>query len=129
MIGYFEETKLANLSVGDPVDITLMAGDTHLNGHVASIGRGIAIDNFAPGERNLPNVDPTFQWVRLAQRVPVTIDFDRSPTDLGLSVGLSATVHVQPDRADARDAAVGEDGLIGLPAERTAPDGDGGTTD
>ena len=73
VIGYFEETKLANLAVGDPVDIELMAGDTHLNGHVASIGRGIAIDNFAPGERNLPNVNPVFQWVRLAQRVPVTI--------------------------------------------------------
>ncbi|WP_123592508.1 HlyD family secretion protein [Salinisphaera orenii] len=126
---YFEETKLPRIDVGDPVRISLMARDGPLRGHVASIGHGIAVANNAPGERNLPNVDPTFQWVRLAQRVPVTIDFDRSPTDLGLSVGLSATVHVQPDRADARDAAVGEDGLIGLPAERTAPDGDGGATD
>lgn len=104
VIGYFEETKLANLSVGDPVDITLMAGDTHLNGHVASIGRGIAIDNFAPGERNLPNVNPVFQWVRLAQRVPVTIVFDKRPASLPLSVGLTATVHVRPEQAGERDA-------------------------
>ncbi len=41
-----------------------MAGDTHLKGHVASIGRGIAVGNNAPGERNLPDVNPTFQWVR-----------------------------------------------------------------
>lgn len=92
---YFEETKLAAIEVGDAVDIELMAGDTHLKGHVASIGRGIAVSNNAPGERNLPNVDPTFQWVRLAQRVPVTIDFDRAPEKLPLSVGLTATVHVK----------------------------------
>ena len=103
VIGYFEETKLANLAVGDPVDIELMAGDTHLEGHVASIGRGIAIDNFAPGERNLPTVDPVFQWVRLAQRVPVTIVFDKRPATLPLSVGLTATVHVRPDEAGDHD--------------------------
>lgn len=118
---YFEETKLPRIDVGDPVRISLMASDAPLRGHVASIGHGIAVANNAPGERNLPNVDPTFQWVRLAQRVPVTIDFDRSPTDLGLSVGLSATVHVQPDRADARAATEGENGLMAPPAERAAP--------
>lgn len=97
---YFEETKLAKIAVGDPADITLMAGDTHLKGHVASIGRGIAVGNNAPGERNLPNVSPTFQWVRLAQRVPVTIAFDRPPQKLPLSVGLTATVHVHPKASD-----------------------------
>jgi len=96
VIAYFEETKLAGINVGDHANITLMAGNTHLNGHVASIGRGIAVTNNALGERNLPSVDPTFQWVRLAQRVPVTIDFDRRPETLPLSVGLTATVHVQP---------------------------------
>ncbi|RJS90951.1 HlyD family secretion protein [Salinisphaera sp. Q1T1-3] len=96
VIAYFEETKLDSVKVGDPADIVLMAGDTHLHGHVASIGRGIAIDNYTPGERNLPQVNPTFQWVRLAQRVPVTITFDKRPETLPLSVGLTATVHVHP---------------------------------
>jgi len=101
---YFEETKLAAINIGDHADIELMAGDTHLNGHVASIGRGIAVANNAPGERNLPNVDPTFQWVRLAQRVPVTIAFDRAPETLPLSVGLTATVRVRPDDSHSRRA-------------------------
>lgn len=96
VIAYFEETKLANIDVGDAADIELMAGDTHLNGHVTSFGRGIAISDYAQGERNLPDVNPTFQWVRLAQRIPVTITFDRPPETLPLSVGLTATVHVHP---------------------------------
>lgn len=96
VIAYFEETKLARIHVGDPVDITLMAGDTHLKGHVASIGRGIAVSDYASGERNLPNVNPTFQWVRLAQRIPVTIDFEKPAEKLPLSVGLTATVYAHP---------------------------------
>ncbi|MDA3922512.1 MAG: HlyD family secretion protein [Salinisphaera sp.] len=102
---YFEETKLARIQVGAHANITLMAGDTHLSGHVTSIGRGIAVPNNAKGERNLPSVNPTFQWVRLAQRVPVTIAFDRSPEKLPLSVGLSATVHVQPDSRTHQESA------------------------
>ncbi|MES1924544.1 HlyD family secretion protein [Salinisphaera sp. T31B1] len=94
---YFEETKLPHIQLGDRVRIDLMSSDRTLAGRVTSIGRGIAVANNAPGERNLPNVDPVFQWVRLAQRVPVTIDFDRPPTELPLSVGLSATVHVRTD--------------------------------
>lgn len=100
---YFEETKLPRIAVGDSVRINLMSMDGAIAGHVASIGRGIAVANNAPGERNLPDVNPTFQWVRLAQRVPVTIAFDESPNRLPLSVGLSATVHVQPDTHDAKD--------------------------
>jgi multidrug resistance efflux pump len=97
---YFEETKLSHIDVGDPVDIDLMASPEPLHGHVASIGRGIAVANNAPGERNLPNVDPVFQWVRLAQRVPVTIAFDSRPDMRVLTVGLSATVHVRPEEAE-----------------------------
>jgi multidrug resistance efflux pump len=96
VLAYFEETKLAHIHAGDPVDITLMAGGTKLKGHVRSLGRGIAMSNFAPGERNLPKVNPTFQWVRLAQRIPVTIYFDKPVEELPLSVGLTATVHVHP---------------------------------
>lgn len=109
---YFEETKLARISVGDPADITLMAGDTHLDGHVASIGRGIAVDNNAPGERNLPQVNPTFQWVRLAQRVPVTITFDRAPKKLPLAVGLTATVHVHPKDDDDQNGPATNNGRL-----------------
>lgn len=105
VIGYFEETKLGKIDVGDPVDIHLMAGDLTLKGHVASIGRGIAVDNNTSGERNLPDVNPTFQWVRLAQRIPVTIAFDKPPQTLPLSVGLSATVRVTPRESSSGSQA------------------------
>ncbi|KEZ77492.1 HlyD family secretion protein [Salinisphaera hydrothermalis] len=115
---YFEETKLSKIAVGDPAEIVLMDGDKHFKGHVASIGRGIAIPNNAKGERNLPNVDPTFQWVRLAQRVPVTIAFDRAPQKLPLSVGLTATVHVHPnaDKDNGYDASAHKGNLRWSPA-------------
>jgi multidrug resistance efflux pump len=113
---YFEETKLPHIDVGDPVRIDLMASDRKLAGHVTSIGRGIAVGNNAPGERNLPSVDPVFQWVRLAQRVPVSIAFDRRPADLALTVGLSATVHVNPqDRSEELESAP-RDGLVSPPS-------------
>ena len=111
---YFEETKLPHIGTGDRVRIDLMASDRRLAGHVASIGRGIAVANNASGERNLPNVDPVFQWVRLAQRVPVTIAFDDLPDDLALTVGLSATVHVQPDARPGAPSAP-HDGLVKPP--------------
>lgn len=113
---YFEETKLPHIRIGDPVRIDLMASDLKLSGHVTSIGRGIAVANNAPGERNLPNVDPVFQWVRLAQRVPVTIAFDRRPPDLALTVGLSATVHVNPQQ-DPETAPKPRDGLVKPPVD------------
>lgn len=117
---YFEETKLPRIALGDHVSINLMSSDMPLHGRVTSIGRGIAVANNAPGERNLPNVDPVFQWVRLAQRVPVTIDFDRPPAELPLTVGLSATVHVQPRDDERDDESAGmtpHDGLVSPPAD------------
>ncbi len=91
---YFEETKLAHLSIGDPATIKLMARSGRFKGHVSNIAYGIAVANNAKGERNLPNVAPKFQWVRLAQRIPVKIVFDH-PKKVGrLSVGMTATVHI-----------------------------------
>ncbi|PRY65231.1 RND family efflux transporter MFP subunit [Vreelandella songnenensis] len=96
VVGYFEETKMATISVGDPVDVVLMNGDTHLNGHVAGIGRGIADSNTSLNQQLLPQVAPTFNWVRLAQRIPVRIALDDLPDDTLLSVGMTATVRVRP---------------------------------
>lgn len=118
VIAYFEETKLAHIHIDDPVRIDLMASEHELSGHVVSIGRGIAVANNASGERNLPSVDPVFQWVRLAQRVPVTIAFDERPAGLALTVGLSATVHVSPGQPEDRGAdAEPRDGLVKPPAD------------
>ena len=66
--GYFEETKLRRIATGAPATIRLMGFDPLLSGHVTSIGRGIADENGTLDELGLPAVNPTFSWVRLAQR-------------------------------------------------------------
>ncbi|MDQ7727861.1 HlyD family secretion protein [Halomonas sp. SpR8] len=96
VVGYFEETKMGSIKVGDPVDVILMNGDTHLEGSVTGIGRGIADSNTTLNQQLLPQVAPTFNWVRLAQRIPVRISLDEVPDETLLSVGMTATVRVRP---------------------------------
>ena len=97
--GYFEETKMPHIRVGDPVDIRLMSGGTHLNGTVEGIARGITDSADPLGADLLANVNPTFNWVRLAQRVPVRIriDTDHMPAGTVLVAGMTATLIVHPD--------------------------------
>ncbi|SMF98499.1 Membrane fusion component of tripartite multidrug resistance system [Burkholderia singularis] len=94
--GYFEETKLPHVKIGAKAQMRLMSGEV-LKGHVESISRGI-YDRDNPQSRDLvADVNPTFNWVRLAQRVPVRIHIDEVPKDLVLSAGTTCTVIVQPD--------------------------------
>lgn len=98
--GYFEETKLPHIAVGDPAELQLMSGE-RLKGHVESIARAI-YDRDNPESRELvADVNPTFNWVRLAQRVPVRIHIDEVPQGVLLSAGITATVIVNPERSDA----------------------------
>jgi RND family efflux transporter MFP subunit len=93
--GYFEETKLPRVKIGNKAEIKLMSGGT-LEGHVESISRGI-YDRDNPQSRELlADVNPTFNWVRLAQRVPVRIHIDKVPDDMILSAGTTCTVVVKP---------------------------------
>ncbi|MCS0496825.1 HlyD family secretion protein [Ancylobacter sp. MQZ15Z-1] len=94
--GYFEETKLARIHVGAPVSIKLMGQPETLEGHVESIAAGIEDRERTVGDGLLANINPTFSWVRLAQRVPVRIAFDQTPADVRLVAGLTATVSVGP---------------------------------
>lgn len=95
--GYFEETKLTRIRPGDPARVTLLSGGTVLTGHVMSIAGGIADQQRSETAGQLPNVSPTFTWVRLAQRVPVDIQLDTTDT-ASLIVGSSATVVILPGR-------------------------------
>ena len=91
--GFFEETKLPHVRVGDKADMQLMSGET-LKGHVESISRGI-YDRDNPESRELiADVNPTFNWVRLAQRVPVRIHIDEVPEGVLLAAGITCTVIV-----------------------------------
>jgi RND family efflux transporter MFP subunit len=89
--GYFEETRLARVNIGDKAEMRLMSGGV-LKGHVDSIARGI-YDRDNPQSRELvADVNPTFNWVRLAQRLPVRIHIDEVPPGILLAAGTTCTV-------------------------------------
>jgi RND family efflux transporter MFP subunit len=92
--GYFEETKLPRIHIGDGVKIRLMGDTATLRGHVESIAAGIEDRDRSEGANLLANVNPTFNWVRLAQRVPVRIALESIPTNATLVAGRSATVEI-----------------------------------
>lgn len=94
--GYFEETKLPHVKVGDRATIRLLSGGEDIQGHVDSLASGIADrDNPTSGDL-LADVNPIFTWVRLAQRVPVRIHIDRVPEGMRLAMGMTCTVTLQP---------------------------------
>jgi multidrug resistance efflux pump len=93
---YFEETKLPRIEVGAPARVHLMGENTFIDGHVESVAGGIADRERQEGSDLLANVNPTFSWVRLAQRVPVRIALDHVPPGVRLVTGRTATVEILP---------------------------------
>jgi multidrug resistance efflux pump len=92
---YFEETKIPQIKVGSPVGIQLMDGSPALQGRVEGIARGITdLDNH-DGPELLASVNPTFTWVRLAQRIPVRVRLIHIPPDVLISAGMTCTVVLQ----------------------------------
>lgn len=98
--GYFEETKLPRIHVGDRARIRLMGEDAVLTGHVESIAGGIEDRERRAGANLLANVNPTFAWVRLAQRIPVRIRLDAEADRRQLVSGRTATVAVEGPSLD-----------------------------
>ena len=99
--GYFEETKLPRIHVGDRVRVTPMGG-TRLDGTVESIAAGIADRDRSTGGNLLPSVNPTFNWVRLAQRIPVRVKLDPLAAGTRLVAGETVTVQVVAEAAPAK---------------------------
>ncbi|MBA2934722.1 biotin/lipoyl-binding protein [Sphingomonas sp. CGMCC 1.13654] len=97
--GYFEETKLRHIHVGDEARIRLMGDERDMEGHVDSISAGIADDQSNNSANQLRAVDPTFSWVRLAQRIPVRIHVDRMAAGTQLIAGRTATVTILPEQS------------------------------
>ena len=93
--GYFEETNLAPIRVGDAAQIKLMGQSEILRGHVDSIARAISVSNAQPNNQGVATVNPIFTWVRLAQRIPVRIQIDEVPPGIILSAGMTATVEIE----------------------------------
>jgi multidrug resistance efflux pump len=92
--GYFEETKLPRIHLGDAANVRLMGSHHTLRGRVESIAAGIEDRDRSAGATLLANVNPTFNWVRLAQRVPVRVALDQPAERNELVAGATATVEV-----------------------------------
>jgi RND family efflux transporter MFP subunit len=92
IVGYFEETKLPRIQVGDYAHVRLMGWGPEIAGSVESISRGIADTNSSQNAEGLANVDPIFTWVRLAQRIPVRIHIDHVPKQVLIAAGQTCTI-------------------------------------
>ena len=94
--GFFKENLIANITAGDTAVVTLMTyPGRHLTARVDSIGWGIAQQDGSTGHQLLPTISPTFEWIRLAQRVPVRVHLQEVPEDIHLRVGTTASVLVR----------------------------------
>ncbi|MCE0523623.1 MAG: HlyD family secretion protein [Methylacidiphilales bacterium] len=98
VVGYFEETKLPHVHVGDYAHIRLMGWGPEVEGHVESFSRAIADTNTDANILGLANVDPIFTWVRLAQRIPVRIHIDKVPDKVKIVAGQTCTIVLDPPR-------------------------------
>jgi RND family efflux transporter MFP subunit len=98
--GYFEETKLQQVRIGDPVTIRLMGVDEVIRGKVESIEAAVEDRERAGNDAQLANVNPSFTWVRLAQRIPVRIAITEMPPNVRLIPGQTATVEVHPQHSE-----------------------------
>ena len=93
--GYFKETDHVGVNPQDKAFVTLMMhNNLLLKGHIKSIGFGIAKQDGSTGNDLLPNVNPNFQWIRLAQRIPIKVKLDNVPEDLQLRVGMTASIKI-----------------------------------
>ncbi len=99
--GYFEETKLPRIHVGDAVRVVPMGGQQALEGRVESVAAGIADHDRSTSANLLPSVNPSFNWVRLAQRIPVRVGLSVSSEARHLVAGQTVTVQVLPGKAEA----------------------------
>jgi multidrug resistance efflux pump len=100
VFGFFRENYITHVAPGDRAVVTLMTyPDTPFKGTVESLGWGIAQKDGSTSFDLLPSISPTFEWIRLAQRVPVRIRIDSLPADIKLRVGTTASVLVLPGTA------------------------------
>ena len=94
--GFFKENLIANMHAGNKAIVTLMSySGTPIKGEVESIGWGISQQDGSTGFELLPTVNPTFEWIRLAQRIPVRIRLLEVPEEIKLRIGTTCSVLVK----------------------------------
>jgi multidrug resistance efflux pump len=99
---YFKETKLNHIKPGARAIVTLMGyHDQPIEGVVETIGNATNPPDIASTEGEMgvvPQIQPTFDWVRLAQRVPVTIRLVEVPDNIQLVSGTTASILIEPSK-------------------------------
>ncbi len=104
--GFFKESLLEDINPGDRAIVTLMTyPDKPIEGHVDSKAWGVWQKDGSTAQELLPFVAPTFEWIRLAQRVPVRIEIDEVPEGVELVVGTTGSVLVLKDTAGTETMA------------------------
>lgn len=94
IVAYMEETKLAEIKLGDRVQISPLGSDVILRGSVDSIAAGVTNTSSSVDSKGLANIDSNLEWVRLAQRVPVKIMLDEKYRQQHYTAGTTATIMV-----------------------------------
>ena len=110
---YFEETALSRIHEGDAATVKLMGYTPLLRGRVQGLARGVDVPNSAPDASGLASVNPIFTFVRLARRVPVRIHIDEVPDDIKLVAGMTATVQIEPFKAQPISDSKPASGKVG----------------
>jgi multidrug resistance efflux pump len=99
--GFFRESHLQDINRGDRAIVTLMSDpDKPIEGHVAGTAWGVWQKDGSTAQQLLPQVSESFEWIRLAQRVPVRIELDELPEGVDLVVGTTGTVLVLSGTAE-----------------------------
>ena len=103
---YFEETKIPHIKPGATAEIHLMDGSPALQGTVMGIAMGITDQDNPNGPQLLSSINPTFTWVRLAQRIPVGIHLTQVPPGVLISAGMTCTVTMKEGKASRFGAGI-----------------------
>src|SRR5262249_27325736 len=102
VLANFQETYLDSIRPGMPVDVYLMSYPSRrFRGTVQGIGWAI-LSQDARTEGVLPDVQPSLNWVRLAQRIPVRIELEPPDPERPYRMGMTAVVTVRSDGAAPR---------------------------
>jgi RND family efflux transporter MFP subunit len=92
--GYFKESQLPNIKVGQKAIITMMGYETEpFEGVVRSLAWGIYVQDGSGNTSTalLPSISPTIDWVRLPQRFPVRMEV-MGQTPVPLRMGQTVSV-------------------------------------
>ncbi|NBX26557.1 MAG: HlyD family secretion protein, partial [Planctomycetes bacterium] len=124
----FLETEIEQIRVGQEVAVYIFAYPGHrFRGTVQGIGWALYQANGA-SQRTLPDVKPTLNWVRLAQRFPVRITLEPFDARHPYRMGGTVTAIV---KTEGRDPILQQLGLIGSPFKASTdefpPSGSGPT--